>query len=430
MSAQKREESTLFVVTEGQSTWMSCRTITANLLKAYQQVQPKAPILEHPKSPDPVSVLNLAEKIWSLRPKKVVFLDHFPHPGQALRALHRIYQDSVLPDLFVHIYGCFTLYPREWLESESVLKGQRLKFICASTRQESLIRQFLIPTDGGTGVCPFPVDNKIFHFDPKRRDAWRQEHGFKTKTPLIAYSGRLSLQKNSIELLKTMEEVLAQTPEAQFVIAGTADDIGAPFFGVQFPRGYFPSEWNRALQKAQSKFPGRIHYLGHLPTEKLASFYNGTDIQVSLSLHHDEDFGMAPAEGLCCGQAAVLTSWGGYAGFEGLNGDCRLIPVYQTSEGYGLERAKAVQMIFEQIQGINEVVSKRSARANRYQSRFSVQAVSGRLQEQLGQRPGVFRGFNRTLHQYAQFYKTGSPYYGDRERGEFYGKVYEHYIKD
>lgn len=73
------------------------------------------------------------------------------------------------------------------------------------------------------------------------------------------------------------------------------------FFGKA--RGLF-QELPTSIQK-------RIFFKGSVPHKDLNLFYNAADLFVSLSLHHDEDFGMSVAEAMATGLPCVLTDWGG-----------------------------------------------------------------------------------------------------------------------
>ena len=49
--------------------------------------------------------------------------------------------------------------------------------------------------------------------------------------------------------------------------------------------------------------------------------YNGllSNLFISLSLYHDEDFGFSPIESLCVGTKVLLTYWGGYRDLKTAN---------------------------------------------------------------------------------------------------------------
>ena len=56
--------------------------------------------------------------------------------------------------------------------------------------------------------------------------------------------------------------------------------------------------------------------MGHLDPSELAHLYNGADAFASMSVHHDEDFGMSPVEALCCGTRQFLPSGGAMLPFR------------------------------------------------------------------------------------------------------------------
>jgi glycosyltransferase involved in cell wall biosynthesis len=79
-------------------------------------------------------------------------------------------------------------------------------------------------------------------------------------------------------------------------------------------------EYFRKIYKLYEKLPpfaqSRIHFMGGVPNSDLKAVYHGADYLMNLSVHNDEDYGMSVAEAQCCGLPAILTDWGGLAGFE------------------------------------------------------------------------------------------------------------------
>ena len=116
---------------------------------------------------------------------------------------------------------------------------------------------------------------------------------------------------------------------AKLYLAGSFDDLGEPFLSKNYRTGEFFYCYNNLLRSIPNEFKKKIIYLGFLSQEELRCVYNSCDYYMNLSVHNDEDYGMSPAEALCCGLPCILTDWGGYTSFfrSGHEDFCRLIPV-------------------------------------------------------------------------------------------------------
>ena len=64
---------------------------------------------------------------------------------------------------------------------------------------------------GAVQYCPFPVDRTIYHADQELRNHWRKDLGLADTDLVILYTGRLSLQKNSVRMLDEVVK-FAKTP--------------------------------------------------------------------------------------------------------------------------------------------------------------------------------------------------------------------------
>jgi glycosyltransferase involved in cell wall biosynthesis len=301
--------------------WLSCQTIIPNLVDAYarafgQELCPKRWSRERiwPES----SVLSLSgwELLQELRreqPRLVVWADEWPHVGPFLAQAAPTLRE-LGTTLQLHVFGSLPLHVPEWVRVAPTLEGLRLRWIVASHRQAALLRHWLGLRAGSIEVLPFPVDEARFRFRPAARAGFRARLGVAASAPVALYSGRLSLQKNVLELLDGWPEIRGRVPGAELWLAGAPDDLGAPIYGERAGHG----DLRAAL--APGMLPEGVRVLGQLDGDALRDLYSAADLGISLSVHHDEDYGMSPAESLCSGLPEVLTDWGGYASFTS-NGD-------------------------------------------------------------------------------------------------------------
>ena len=416
------------VSSSGQSNWISCQAIVPNLEVAYRQAfgeRLKAYSLnEEMREGD---LCNLALQISRDRPSRLIFVDHRPHPIRLLRWLRDFYGSAPLPELVFHVYGDFTFHSGAWMDLRPLLLDSKVRFVCASERQGQLLTRFLKDGNSSISICPFPVDTEIFHFDPKARGRYRKQLGLSDHEILIAYAGRLSLQKNVTRLVKEFAELLpSERAPMHLVLAGSFDDIGAPFFGINSRMGYCFQQWQSILNEFSSKVRSRIHYVGSLEPQELAGLYCGADLFASLSLHHDEDFGMAPAEALCCGTPVVLTNWGGYASFSGKS--CELVPVRIHDLGLTVCSKDFRAALLRQCQ-TSLSNGDRKKMGQRFSARYSIPAVGDEVRKISRLKSPKFRGFNWRMQKYAQSNTgNGAHFPSGPTAGTFYEEIYGVYV--
>jgi hypothetical protein len=121
--------------------WTSCRSIGADLLRAYSGLNDtKAFFLE---GESPKSLLQTARAVYDAGPSALVYLDHTPHPALFLAALSEVYGERARPSVYVHVYGDFTLRIPGWIAAGEWLERFSIQWICASHRHARFVGNFL-----------------------------------------------------------------------------------------------------------------------------------------------------------------------------------------------------------------------------------------------------------------------------------------------
>ena len=176
---------------------------------------------------------------------------------------------------------------------------------CTSDRE--LARKFF--TNAQVRLLPFAIDGAQFYpLDEAERRTAREKLGFRERDRILVYSGRTTLQKNVHTLLKVFSVVQRVVPDACLVIAGPVVEHGAPEFGVA------PVRLANTIDKLVAGLgipPGRVVMMSQVPAPRLRELYGIADVKVNLSLHHDENFGLAQVEAMACGTPVIGTAWGG-----------------------------------------------------------------------------------------------------------------------
>lgn len=330
-----------------ESNWVSCQKIVFNLLKSYQG----SPELElknfnFSESLEGSSDLEkLATEIQKFEPDVISVLDHKPHPVNFFKVLTGLYKEKTKPKILIHVFGDFTLYYAEWARCEELLLGFDVEFIVASDRQKILIDSLL--SSKNSVVCPFPVDEKEFFFDQKRRNKQRDDWSLTERDVVFLFTGRLSRQKRIKTLVAEFAAVFENEPHAHLFFYGNPDNIGDPFISRPDIEGEYFRAFYREYESLSTDLQKRIHFMGAVPNSDLLNVYQGADFLVNLSVHNDEDYGMSVAESQFCGLPSILTDWGGLASFqyEEIPEASTFIPVKISSKGKLISRTKTKQAL-------------------------------------------------------------------------------------
>lgn len=386
---------------EESANWRSCVSISSNLLSSYRlSLGKKLQLFYFKKNDSNLSLNSLALSVISEKFTHVVFIDHIPHPYPIIRALAQQSGPTSSINIIIHVFGDFILNAREWLAIEDDLKKFKVRFICASEKQQELIGKLLHKSKASSDVCPFSVDNGIYFFDLKLREKIRKINNIQKKEVVFLYSGRLSYQKNIHELLKSYL-IFCQNSKIQsrLLLCGPYDEMGVPYLGIQqFPQKYYKLI-DEAIIKTNVliKGTGVVEYLGDLALDRLNEIYNLSDVFVSLSTHNDEDYGMSPAEALCTGLPLILTRWGGYSSFKKVNNQCDLIAVKISINEFIIDCNKVALAMKNSCDYFFNNSKSRNSLSLINQKSFSIEAVSKLLLQQLPKPYSRFKGFSCEL---------------------------------
>jgi glycosyltransferase involved in cell wall biosynthesis len=401
------------------SNWPSCRTICANLTKAYKKAfTAKAKFFSIGRQSTPGELKRMAQRIYRARPDRLVFIDdHFPHPGQMILALHEIFA-AQLPPIYVHVYGDFCMGSSQWLALNKILLKTKIRFVAASRRHQDFVAAQIRGGENSTAQCPFPVETANYFLDRNLRAVERKRLGLQRDDLLVIYTGRLTYQKNVLRTISEVSRQIGAQPRRIFLyLAGHFDDHAGPL-DLKPVTGLFYQQYLSCLAKVPPKDRDRIQFLGSLGGERLHALYNAADLYMSLSTFHDEDFGMSPAEALVSGCPALLTDWGGYSSFN-LDSRVNYVPVHIDKKGVYLNSAEIQDSLQRSLfQGGDE----RERRSRVFQDFLSIDSVARQLNLLHRQPHHGFRGFSPEMRLLARraadpsgFFPEGmgrhSPYY-------------------
>lgn len=361
-----------------------------------------------------------------MKPDKVVFVDYRPCASNFIQFFD-LHPELKKSEIIIHLYGDFTLNSPVWKQCSEILKEYKVKFICASKEQYDFVGQMVTNKQAVLSWVPFPVDTNFFRVSKTNESTLRLKHNIAEGEFVFIYTGRVSRQKNVLELVELFLrfQKLLNT-KMHLLIAGPFDNIGVSYIGRHFVNESYPYKFNKLINKQESV---NVIYLGNLCQEGLKSYYNLADCYVSLAAHNDEDFGMAPAEAICCGLPLLLSDWGGFKSFHRAFSEfCHLIPI-KESDGRLVPVSKMAQKgMFESLaKNIKKEKSKKIQ--ERAHSTFSVENVSKRLQGIFSSKGEKFEGFTGDFFSLANIIEArgDKPFLSDKY-SPFYYKIYRPYL--
>ena len=218
-------------------------------------------------------------------------------------------------DFIFPIYGNMTVRQNRWLELESILTkktGINTLLLAASPRSKEQVDKFLQGSKSSLLRFPMELDNSGKTIDSPDND--------KGVTKIV-YAGRLTAQKNILELMETFLQALRYHPDLELHIAGSFHSRGYHLHGYTIDQEKFRERFDQLIQASNEK----ILFHGFLEQSELLSLFSHMDAFCSVSSYHDEDYGVSAVQASLSGLKLILSDWGGHAGIAD---DVLLIPLH------------------------------------------------------------------------------------------------------
>jgi len=459
-----KKKRLLILSARSEYSWWSCRTIGRNLRAAYGRLGDGLVVSTLEMSTGSGSGPryersfrnDFVRAIRDFKPDEFVVTDTSPHPfelfsgivaeepagaGDAVPLQAHGRMRSLLEPLGMadkpwtfHVYGDFTYSAIQWsgFGNRELAQGLPIRLVCASPRQSALVGRLVNDASGGrVRYVPFPVDCDAWAFDERLRAEARRELRVPDSSKVILYTGRLSVQKNVTTLVREFARLVdGGDSKSQLWLVGPYDDRDGLIMSLDAPAGYFFRKLNGQLAGLPGSVRKRIRVFDPMTGSDLRKMYCAADVYASLSLYHDEDFGMAPAEALSAGLPAVLSDWGGYSGFAVEGVACGTVPVRLADEGLVME-SDAIQKALQGALGLagRDSGALRARRGGAFARLFSIDAVAEMLPALFEERPGPFAGFNARLKLLAERVGGGRPHADFYPAsGSFYEEIYRPYF--
>jgi hypothetical protein len=182
------------------------------------------------------------------------------------------------------------------------------------------ILPYLNSNDVFLGTCPgdkkclditFNKFKFILHVFPL--DEISSPQNLEEKIPhKLVYIGRISRQKNLHTLISCYLEALKKDPNVpDLLIYGKEDHLGSPNLGLKC-NDYL----SELIEMTPKKYLNqKIFFKGFVNRHEIMLELGKNLTFISLSLHSDENFGMAALRSLSIGANVILSNWGGHKNY-------------------------------------------------------------------------------------------------------------------
>ena len=180
----------------------------------------------------------------------------------------------------------------EFMKSRFLL-GRMDRIISVSRSIAEMVRSFSPATSGKMTIINYGIDLSKFKPGNVKPGFLRNQFGLSPDTKVIGTVG--DLWKNQIEFLDALVEIRKEFPGVRFALVASESGIGQIRAFKQ-----------RALELGLSD---GVLWTGRLSKEEMLSFY--ADIDIAVSTHRNEGFGIWVLEALAMGKPVVAFNAGG-----------------------------------------------------------------------------------------------------------------------
>lgn len=305
--------------------------------------------------------------------------------------------------LLIPIFGNLTIEIDRWLKLKNKLKNRKVKFLCGSQRQLAQTRFLLGKQD--CFEIPFPLSS-----------SGSQCKG--SKKLKFLYAGRLTEQKNIHILIKQFYRLTHLYPGlVELHLAGHFHDRGYHLHGSK------RENYKDFIKGLCLKSPD-IKYHGPLNQAELESLILNTNISVSLSTYHDEDYGLSVAQGLIHGHIALLSDWGGHGNY--------LNHFFAKSVSVGIENRFPILKEENFIKASTDlfplVKNKSREQLDIARKYFSQENFKNKLEEKCKESWNEFQQISPFYQDYLEVAQKSYPFHPDIEKDLYY-PIYQHYLE-
>ncbi len=189
--------------------------------------------------------------------------------------------------------GLFNLAANQAVHVANRIAGGLADRVVAYTEDYAVHSPFISRYLHKLVVIPPPVE--VHAYDQSDVDAFRNQY-VGNKGPVIGMAARLATEKGVEYLLQALGKILERYPQAQVLFAGQHEDVLGE------------AEYRRRLEPLFQRYADHWTFLGVLPPENMAAFYDTCDVTVLPSVNSTESFGLVQIESMICGTPVVASN--------------------------------------------------------------------------------------------------------------------------
>lgn len=219
-------------------------------------------------------------------------------------------------------------------------------------------------------LLPFAfAESDFYPLDEASKQSIRATLGFNSEEKILLYSGRITIEKNVHSILKIFSVIQKLIPNSRLIIAGNCMNVPFLEFGAYTPN------ISGTLEKLTTKLgidQDKVRFVGNKERVELCGLYNIADVVINMTLHHDENFGLAQVEAMACGTPVIGTAWGGLKDtiVDGETG--YKVSTMVTSSGIKLNWWEAVEKIVSLLNNDSERLQLRQKCIDMAHDKYSI----------------------------------------------------------
>ncbi len=315
-ASQNRKRKVTLILTSSAATWPSVSTILPELLTGIQDLINNIKtwnVLDHRVTAKrfekddfwifPIGSVQMPILNWLSRSYKV--------PGDRPPAI--FYLNGEGAKLAYHLWHFRKVFRPEDL------------WVVSCEAEKKLIDHWF-PGNRRTVVAYYPVARE---FRPSQsleeKLKLRRKLNLPAREKILLYAGRISQQKNIIELFN----LLQTQKKMKLLICGDIDSLGIPHL-ERAHRMHLAHLLMTEIGRRQISH--RVEFRPYQSQIELQKIMRACDFQVSLSAHYGEDFGYSILQGLASGLKTILSRWGGHQNWSFLNEQVQWIDLDWSEE--------------------------------------------------------------------------------------------------
>lgn len=379
------------LVSKEKHFWYSCVLLIEHMLGALSGMEDFEVVTVDQKS-------SMDQQAFLIQSKAIIFLGDNLCWEEIIEQNLADYQgEFIFP-----IFGNLTIENVRWSKLASLLNGKTVKLWVASKAAHNQASKFF--KQEIIFEIPFLVKERVEPYQP-------------SETINIIYAGRITPQKNIIELLKAFEQASKLREDLRLHLAGD-------FHAREFHLHSMESKGFKELFLEMVSNNSHVTYHGNLNQNELRGLMAKSDYSISVSTYHDEDFGHSIAQGALNGHGLLLSNWGGHRNYIEYFGAKRF-SIKVRAMNYAEVDYKEIAKTLIRLKQIKD--DERTSNRERALEYFSEKLFCERVLKLLNTKVESFEGITSVYKDFLAVWDQKRSPFSKEGRPDLYKIIYEGY---